>query len=87
LDHESVVENLAMNVIVISGPLREQLMSVDGTVELRDEEGNLLGCFIPPQLEIPELDLTEEEIARRLAPDAKTYTTAEVLAHMKGLGT
>jgi len=40
---------------------------------------------IPPEFEIPELHLTEEELASRLDPNAKTYTTEEVLAYAKSL--
>ncbi|HKB41373.1 MAG TPA: hypothetical protein VKD72_33415 [Gemmataceae bacterium] len=74
-----------MTVIVVPSPLREQLMVLKEGAELRDEKGELLGRFVPPAYEVPELDLTEEEIASLLAPERKTYTTAEVLEYLKGL--
>ena len=72
-----------MGVIVVTGELRDKLSSVSGETELRDEAGHVLGRFVPTV--IPELDLTPEEIARLLGPGQKTFTTAEVLAYVKGL--
>jgi hypothetical protein len=72
-----------MSVIVISGDLREQLLAASGEAELRDESGRVLGKFVP--VAIPELDMTPEEIEAAMSPDRKTYTTAEVLAYVKGL--
>jgi hypothetical protein len=78
-----------MSGIIVDAVLREKLLGAIGGAELRDEQGRKLGRFVPeydPSLfEIPDLDLSEEELARRLAPDAKTYTTAEVLAHLRSL--
>jgi hypothetical protein len=73
-----------MSIIVVRGELRAQLLAATTESELRDEDGTVLGRFVPP-LKIPDLDLTEEELASLLAPDRKTYTTAEVLAYCKGL--
>jgi hypothetical protein len=74
-----------MSIIVIRGDLREQLLAAKTETELRDENGNFLGRFVPPMPKIPDLDITEEELASLLAPDRKTYTTDEVLAYVKGL--
>ena len=45
--------------------------------------GHVPSRFVPAIL--PEPDMTPEANAAALAPDRKTYTTAEVLAYMKGL--
>ena len=74
-----------MSVIVVSGALREQLLALYQAAEVRDEAGNLLGTFEPPKLGVPDWNPTQEELDRLLAPDAKTYTTAEVLAYLKSL--
>jgi hypothetical protein len=75
--------------IIVDGGLRAKLLAAGEEAELRDEAGNLIGLFIPaghPNGEDePPLGLTAEELQRRLAPDCKTYTTAEVLAHLRGL--
>ncbi len=72
-----------MSIIVITGALRDQLLANEGEAELRDESGSLIGRFLPPSA--PELDMTDAEIAAQLAPGITTYSTAEVLAHVKGL--
>lgn len=76
-----------MKTVTISLPLAAELWKVNGEeVELRDDHGNLIGRFAPPSRAIPpDFDLTEEEVADLLRPDRKTYTTAEVLAHAKGM--
>lgn len=74
-----------MSVIVVSGILRDQLMASSGEAELRDDAGKLLGRFVPPERDVPVLDMKDEEIAYELSPDRKTLTTAEVLSHLKGL--
>jgi hypothetical protein len=78
-----------MSRIIVDAALREKLLGAFGGAELRDEQGHKLGRFVPeydPSLfEIPDLELSTEELARRLAPDARTYTTGEVLAHLRSL--
>jgi len=73
-----------MNVIVVPSAFRELLAASAGEVELRDEAGNVLG-FFQPQRPVGELDMTPEEITYELSPDRPTFTTAEVLAYVKGL--
>jgi hypothetical protein len=41
--------------------------------------------YDPSEYEIPDHGMTEEELARALAPDAKVYSTAEVLAYLRSL--
>jgi hypothetical protein len=78
-----------MSVIVIDAALKAKLLAAGGTAELRDEAGNRIGRFLRWEEPAPsgraELNLSDEELTRRLAPDAKTYTTAEVLDHLRGL--
>jgi hypothetical protein len=78
-----------MSSIIVDAALRDKLLTANSEAELRDEQGRLLGKFVPtPDLtffEIPGLDLPPEEVRRRLAPDAKTHTTAEVLEYLRSL--
>ena len=56
-------------------------------VEIYDALGNPIGRFVPVEPGIsPEEDLSEEEIEHRLSDEMPTYTTAEVLAYLRGLG-
>jgi hypothetical protein len=75
-----------MSTIVIDAELKEKLIAAGGTVTLSDPAGKRLGRFVPSLelFDIPELDLTPEELERALSPDCKTYTTQEVLAYCKG---
>lgn len=78
-----------MSQITVDAALRDKLLGTFSEAELRDDQGRLLGKFVPtPDLtffEIPGLDLPPEEVRRRLAPDAKTHTTAEVLRYVRSL--
>ena len=77
-----------MTTIVVDAAMRAKLVSATSEAEVRDEDGNLIGRFLPAETpDAEELDhgLSPEELARRLSPDCKTFTTAEVLAHLRGL--
>lgn len=77
-----------MNTITVDAGTRDKLLTVTDQAMLRDEAGHVIGRFIreePQVTAIPDHGLTEEELARRMAPGAKTYTTAEVLAHLRDL--
>ena len=78
-----------MSTIVVDAVLRDRLLATAAEAEVRDEQGRKLGRFIPEidpaQFAVPGLDLSPAELARRRAPDAKTYSTAEVLAHLRSL--
>lgn len=77
-----------MSTVVVGRDLRDQLLA-GVTAEVRDEDGKLLGRFVREedanQFDHPPLGLTEDELDRRLAPDAKVYSTSEVLEHLRGL--
>lgn len=74
-----------MTQIKIDAGLKAKLIAAGGAVTFTDETGRKVGQFVPsPALfESTELTLRPEELARRLAPDCKTYSTAEVLAYCK----
>lgn len=78
-----------MSQITVDAKLRDKLLGVIDETELRDDKGRLLGRFVPSPdpsfFVIPGLDLPPEEVARRLSPEARTYTTEEVLAHLRSL--
>jgi hypothetical protein len=77
-----------MNPIIISGELLAQLRLAEEPVELRDENGCLLGEFLPhfdpSQLEVIGPELSGEELMERVRNEKK-YTTAEVLEHLRRL--
>jgi hypothetical protein len=77
--------------IVIDVATADKLLAANMVV-VKDAAGRVVGQFRPSgwddpaNYEIPaDHGLTPEELASRLAPDAKTYTTAEVLAHLRSL--
>jgi hypothetical protein len=57
--------------------------SVPGVVELCDTSGHVLGCFLPYDDLEPQIG--PEELQRRMQNKGKTFTTAEVLAHLEKL--
>ena len=77
-----------MTRIVVNDTLRGLLHDLSRPLEFCDENGQLLGRFMPEietaarPYEPPPL--TEEEIQRRLTEEP-TYTTAEVLAYLESL--
>ena len=79
-----------MSQITVDSALRDKLLGAFSETELHDDQGRLLGKFVPtPDLsffEIPGLDLPPEEIRRRLSPEAKTCTPEEVMARLRSLG-
>jgi hypothetical protein len=78
-----------MTRIVVDTALREKLHNLTEPLELCDEEGRVLGRFLPvpdPALyEGLEPQISREELERRKQNKGKTYTTAEVLAYMSEL--
>jgi len=80
-----------MSEVVVDAATAEKLLAADEAV-LKDASGRVLGRFRSEELrllyESPEAQdhgMSPEELARALAPDAKTYTTEEVLAHLRSL--
>lgn len=78
--------------IVVDENLHKKLQELDYPVELCDASGRVIGRFEPDlsnfDLEPPlpteeELRVMEKELND---PNAKRYTTAEVLAHLERLG-
>jgi hypothetical protein len=80
---------LEMSQITVDAALRDKLLGAQAETELRDDQGRLLGKFVPaPELaffDIPGLDLPAEEVRRRLSPDAKTSSPEEVMARLRSL--
>jgi hypothetical protein len=63
-----------MERLVIDDPLREKLMSLDGSIELVDAAGHLIGVVqrrYDPALYPRDPGISEEEIERRLKHDAR----------------
>jgi hypothetical protein len=76
-----------MTTIVVDAALRDKLLTARRVAEVRDEAGQLIGRFIPAEHpdDDAELGLSEDELRRRLDVNCKTYSTAEVLAYLRGL--
>jgi hypothetical protein len=78
-----------MTRVTVDAALRSRLHDLNEPLELCDESGQVLARVVP----IPDLSeyepvgpqVSDEELLRRLQSDEKTYTTAEVLAHLGNL--
>lgn len=77
-----------MSTVVVGADVRDKLLAA-GVADVCDEAGNLLGRFVREEdmklFDHPPLGISIEELNRRSASDAKGYTTAEVLEHLRGL--
>ena len=77
-----------MTRLIVDSMLPEKRPSLLQPVELCDVNGRVLGHFFP-QLDPSEFNLkpqiSNEELQRRKQSNEKTYTTAEVLAHLEKL--
>ncbi len=78
-----------MTRLTLGPDLRSKLMNLTEPLELCDETGRVLAHLLPkmdPVLyEGLEPQITREEMQRRKQNKGKTYTTAEVLAHLEKL--
>jgi hypothetical protein len=75
-----------MTRIVVDAILREKLHDLEEPIELCDERGRVLARVFPEH-DPAQLDLTpkisRDELLRRKASNEKTFSTAEVLAHLE----
>lgn len=79
-----------MTRITVDPDLRTKLLDLNQPLELCDESSGrvlarLLPAIDPSQYEGLEPRISEEELQRRKQHKGKTYTTAEVLAHLEKL--
>ncbi len=78
-----------MTQIMLEASLAVKLDTINQIVELCDPSGRVLGRFVPspdPALyEGLESPISPEELLRRKRSKGKTYSTAEVLAHLEKL--
>jgi hypothetical protein len=78
-----------MTQIIVDATLPIKLISLTQPVDLCDTQGRVLGRFIPKidlsQYEPLEPQVSDEELMRRAQSKEKTYTTAEVLEHLRKL--
>ena len=74
-----------MSRITVNSEMKEQLVRVKHMAELCDENGQVIGCFVPESdRSCLEPQVSEEELQRREKSD-KWYTTEEVLRHLESL--
>jgi hypothetical protein len=75
-----------MTRIVLDADLRRKLLDLSRPLELCDESGVVLARVLPnpdPTLfEGLEPSISDEELQRRRSDKGRTYSTAEVLAHL-----
>ena len=76
-----------MTTLTVDAGLRTKLYNLSESVKLCDEEGRVLGRFVPvldpSQYEAVEQPISADELQRRMQePD---YSTAEVLAYLEKL--
>jgi hypothetical protein len=75
-----------MTRVVVDDALRTKLCNLTQPLELCDNSGHVLGHFLPDVVdEGREPQIGAEELQRRKQNKGKTYTTAEVLAHLEKL--
>jgi hypothetical protein len=78
-----------MTRITVDESLKNKLHKLEHPAELCDESGRILGQFLPAfnpdEYEGLEPPISEEEIQARMKSKGKTYSTAEVLAHLEKL--
>ena len=78
-----------MTRVVVNETLRSILHDLSRPLELCDESGRILARVLPTidptQFEGLDPQITREEMQRRKHDKGKTYTTAEVLAHLENL--
>jgi hypothetical protein len=77
-----------MTRIICDALLREKLHDLAKPLELCDESGHVLARVVPvlePVDDVAEPQISKEEWQRRMAQKGKTYSTAEVLAHLESL--
>ena len=78
-----------MTQITLDATVSSQLNDVTQVVELCDQNGRVLGRFVPsPDLanwEPVSPAVGDEELARRASSPGKRFTTEEVLRHLEQL--
>jgi hypothetical protein len=78
-----------MSPIKIDADLPNKLRNLQHSVELCDDEGQVVGRFLPildPKKYGPlEPQVSKEELHRREHANERRYSTVEVLAHLENL--
>jgi hypothetical protein len=80
-----------MTTITIDDKLLEVLTQAASLAEVRDLKGTLIGFFAPANLEHADLyaqaatRISPQEIRQRAEGGGETYTTQEVLKHLRSL--
>jgi hypothetical protein len=78
--------------VIADAALQSTFEGITETIELRGEHGELLGFFSPASPETAKfyadaaMSITRDDIARRQQMAHATYSTAEVLSHLRNAG-
>jgi hypothetical protein len=81
-----------MTSVLADESMRSLLSQVKELAEVRDADGNVLGVFAPGTPEEVRLylhawfTLDPAQVQKQKQTPEKTYTTQEVLAHLRSLG-
>lgn len=74
-----------MVTIVVDAAIRDKLLAAaDSQVELRDESGRVIGKYCPTKVEYPDLDVSTEELDRRMR-ESPRYTAEQVMERLRRL--
>ncbi len=74
-----------MVTIVVDAAIRDKLLAAaDSEVELRDESGRVIGKYLPTKIEYPDLDVSNEELDRRMR-ESPRHTAEQVMERLRRL--
>jgi hypothetical protein len=80
-------KGVGMTRVIVDDILRSKLRNLTEPLELCDSSGRALGRFVPAsdlsEYEYWEPEISDEELRQQLQSGEKSYTTAELLAHLK----
>jgi hypothetical protein len=74
-----------MSKRVLNADLLAKLPAVTAETMIVNEQGRILGTFLPIEPAKLEPKISQEELDRRSKSNEKRYTTAEVLKHLEKL--
>lgn len=73
------------SVTLEPGSVRDQLLSAEWVVEVRDTDGRVVGRFLPDRVTHPDRSISEAELHRRAADTTPGHTPDEVMARLRAI--
>ncbi len=74
-----------MSKLVLNADLLEKLPALTAETMIVNEQGRILGTFLPVGPAKLEPKISQEELDRRSKSNEERYTTGEVLKHLERL--